>query len=117
MVEVTMQVPEELAARLQPVQSWLPTILEVSLIGYHTPAAETATELISFLMSNPSPQEVLAYHASERSQERLQRLLTLNEAGLLGELEQQEIEELQQIEHILIMLKGEMAQRLRASRA
>jgi len=33
----------------------------------------------------------------------------LNAAGLLGENEQQELEELQQIEHILIMLKAQLA--------
>ncbi len=116
MVKVTLQIPEKLAERLQPIQSWLPTIIELGLVGYRTPATETATEIIEFLTSNPTPQDVLAYHASERSQARLQRLLTLNEAGLLGEAEQRELDELQQVEHILILLKAAIARQLQSPR-
>jgi hypothetical protein len=35
--------------------------------------------------------------------------VALNAAGLLGEEEQQELDELQQIEHIIIMLKAHLA--------
>ncbi len=112
MVQLTMHVPEDLAKRIQPVRSWLPTILELSLVGFRTLATETATETIHFLLTNPSPQEVLNYHASERAQQRLRRLLTLNGAGLLGETEQLELDELQRIEHTLIMLKAHLARQL-----
>ena len=112
MVQLTMQVPDELAKRIQPIRSWLPTILELSLVGFRTLATETATETIQFLLTNPSPQEVLNYHASERAQQRLQRWLALNEAGLLGETEQLELDELQRIEHTLIMLKAHLARQL-----
>jgi len=107
-----MQVPNELAKRLQPIRYWLPIILELSLVGFKTPATETATEIIRFLSSNPSPQEVFNHHVSKRAQERLRRLLVLNEAGLLGEMEQLEMDELQQIEHIMIMLKAQVAEQL-----
>jgi hypothetical protein len=72
-------------------------------------AAATATEVIEFLAQTPTQEEVLAYHASERSQARLQRLLALNAAGQLGEAEQQELDELQHIEHIIVMLKAQLA--------
>ena len=112
MTQLTMQVPDDLAKRIQPIRSWLPTILELSLLGFKTLATETATETIQFLLTNPSPQEVLDYHGSERAQQRLQRLLALNEAGLLGEAEQLELDELQRIEHTLIMLKAHLARQL-----
>lgn len=110
MVQMTLQVPEDLAERIRPLRSWLPTILELSLVGYRTTATATATEVIEFLSQEPSPQEVLEFHASDRSQSRLQRLLALNEDGLLGEEEDRELEELQKIEHILVMLKAQLAQ-------
>ena len=109
MVHMTLEVSDELAERIRPIESWLPTVLELSLVGFHTVA--TATEVIQFLASDPAPHEVLAYHASERSQARLQRLLALNEAGLLGEDEQRELDEMQRIEHIVIMLKAQSAKR------
>jgi hypothetical protein len=78
-------------------------------VGCKTVAAATATEVIEFLSHNPTRDDVLAYHASERSQGRLQRLLTLNAVGQLSEEEQRELDELQQIEHIIVMLKAQLA--------
>ena len=112
MVQMTMQVPEELAKRIKPIRCWLPTILELSLVGFKTLATETATEIIQFLSTNPSPQDVLDHHVSDRAQAKLRRLLSLNEAGLLGEAEQIELDEIQQIEHTLIMLKAQLAKQL-----
>lgn len=112
MIQMTVQLSEELAKRVQPLRSWLPVIIELSLVGFKTLATETATEIIQFLATNPSPQEVFNYHVSERAQIRLRRLLALHEAGLLGEFEHQELDELQQIEHTLIMLKAQLAKQL-----
>ena len=110
MVQMTMNVPDELAKRWQPIRSWLPTILEISFVGFKTPATQTASEVITFLSSNPTLEEVTGYHASERSQTRMQRLLALNTGGLLGASEQQELDELEKLEHILITLKAQIAQ-------
>jgi hypothetical protein len=116
MVQMTMQVSEELAARLRPLGGWLPTVLELSLVGFRTVAAATAAEVIQFLSQDPTPQEVFAYHVSERAQTRLQRLLALNTAGMLGEDEQLELDELQRIEHVLIMLKAQVAGQVQQER-
>ena len=113
MVQMTVQVSEELAERLRPLGTWLPTVLELSLVGFRTVAAATATEAIEFLSRNPTPQDVLAYYVSDRAQTRLQRLLALNAAGMLGEEEQLELDEMQRIEHLLILLKAQIAQQLR----
>ena len=112
MVQVIMQVSEELAERLRPIGSWLPSVLELTLIGCKTVASATATEVIEFLSQSPTPQEVVNYHVSERAQLRLQRLLTLNAVGMLDESEQQELDELQHIEHLLIMLKAQSAEQM-----
>ena len=109
MVQMTLNIPDGLAERLQPLGAWLPTVLELTLVGCKTVAAATATEVLEFLAQGPTPEEVLAYHASARAQRRLQRLLALNAAGLLSEEEQQELDEIQQIEHIIIMLKAQLA--------
>ncbi len=112
MVQLMTQVPEDLAKKIGPIRSWLSTILELSLVGFRTLATEPATEMIQFLLTNQSPEEVFNYHASEHAQQRLQRLLALNEANLLGEAEQLELEELQRIEPTLIMLKAQLAKQL-----
>ena len=55
MVQLTMQVPDELARRIQPIGSWLPTVIELSLIGFKTVAAATATENHSVFIKKSSP--------------------------------------------------------------
>ncbi|MDP6358288.1 MAG: hypothetical protein QF473_24430 [Planctomycetota bacterium] len=113
MTQITMEVPEELAERLQPMGPWLPTILELGLVGFKTRATELAAEVIEFLSVNPSQEEICDFHASGRSQMRLRRLLSLNEAGLLGREEELELEELQRVEHIVTLLKARTAQQLK----
>jgi hypothetical protein len=112
MIEMTMQVPDRLAQRLRPMSPWLPTVIELSLIGFKTPATQTASEIIDFLSNGPSPSEVAIYTVSERAQERTRRLLALNEAGMLSEEEQRELDEMEQIEHLMILLKAQLRQQL-----
>jgi hypothetical protein len=107
MVEIKMQVPDNLAQRLQPMYNWLPTVLELSLVGFKTQAVQTASEIVEFLAKDPSPSDVIAYNVSDRAQERLRRLLAINEAGLASEEEQAELDEIDQIEHIMILLKAQ----------
>ena len=109
MVQMTVEIPDELAARIRPLRAWLSTALELTLVGFRTRAAATAGEVIRFLSTEPSPQDILDYHVSAAVQTRLRRLLALNEAGVLGEAEQQELDELQQIEHIMVLLKARVA--------
>lgn len=107
-----MQITDRLAQRLQPLYDWLPTILELSLVGFKTPAVQTVSEIIEFLTTSPSPNEVLDYHVSERAQTRLQRLLAINAAGLASAEEQAELDETGQIEHIVIMLKAQAQEKI-----
>ena len=115
MTHMTLALSDDLAQRLQPLETYLSTVLELSLIGLRTAAAATATEVIRFLSGNPSPEEILAYHASEQTQERTRRLLALNQAGLLSEEEEQKLNELERIEHIVRLLKAQAAAALRDS--
>ncbi|MBK7204101.1 hypothetical protein [Candidatus Amarolinea dominans] len=113
MVQITMKLPDQLAGQILPARRWLPVVLELSLARLKTPAAETSSEIMDFFLLNPSLENVLAYHASDRAQRRLQRLLALNEAGLLSETEQEELAEMERLEHILIMLKAQLADQVR----
>ena len=104
----TINLPDELAERVAPFGYWLPTVLEIGLLKLRTPAVETASELVAFLSTNPSAQEVQAYHASEGSQTRVRQLLALNRAGVIGEAEVEELDELLRLEHVIIMLKSQL---------
>ena len=109
MVMMTLELPEELAERVRPMQPWLPTILELGLVGFETGAVATASEVVRFLSRNPTTSEVLDYHVSKFAQARLQRLLALNVAGAASDAEQRELDELEQVEHIVLLLKARIA--------
>lgn len=113
MTSMTVQVPDDLAKRVQSFSSWFPTIIELSLAGFKTLASAGAAEVTEFLSQNPSPHEVLSFHASEESQARLRRLLALNAEGMLSNSEQLELDELQQLEHIVVMLKAQVGKQLK----
>jgi hypothetical protein len=114
MTQMTVHIPDDLAIKVQPLGAWLPTVIELGLVGFKTQAVAAATELTEFLSQNPPPQELLQYHASPQSQERLRRLLALNESGLLSTSEGRELDELQRLEHIVVMLKAQVAEQLRS---
>lgn len=113
MSALTLDIPDTLAHRIEPLKPWLPAVLELALMGLKTQAAATASDIIEFLSASPAPEQILDYHASEQSQRRLQRLLALNESGLLGETEQRELDELEKIEHLVILLKAQAAGEMR----
>lgn len=114
MVQLTLQLPDDLAVRIQALDRWLPAILKLSLLGFKTVATASATELLEFLLHNPSPQEFLRFYVSDQAQERSCRLLALNAAGLLSEAEQAELDELERLEHLVIMLKAQVAKQLQS---
>jgi hypothetical protein len=107
MVEMILHVPDSLAPRLLRMSRWLPAVLELSLVGFKTPTAQTVAELVAFLSKGPSPKQVAEYKVSAHSQQRLRRLLALNQSGLLSADEQAELEEMETLEHLVIMLKAQ----------
>ena len=102
MVEITLQVSEEVANKST---RWLPTILELNMVTFQTPAATIANEIIRYLLEGPLPAELLKHTPSAAAQAHLARLLALNRADRLNATEQRELDELEQIEHIMRMAK------------
>lgn len=116
MVEMTMRVPDNLASKLRRMNKWLPTVLELSLAGFKTPASQTVTEVIQFLSKGPTAKQVTDYKVSGRAQQRLQRLLSLNNSSLLSKEEQKELDELELLEHYVSLLKAQALKQAAASK-
>ena len=70
-------------------------------------------EVLSFLLSAPTPQEIIEFHASQAAQERLRTLLEANREGTLSEAERAELEEASQMNHFMIRLKAKAHQALK----
>jgi hypothetical protein len=109
MTTLTLTLPDHLAERLKPISRWLPHILEIGLLKIKTPAAEMASEIVEFLASNPSNDEVANFHASARASQRVQTLLELNRSGNITEEQTQELDEVIKLEMFIRDLKVSLA--------
>ena len=107
-MEITLNVSEELATRLQPVEQQLPQILELGMRELSARQGGTFAGLSSILeklASLPSPEEVLALRASPALQERIDTLLEKSQAEGLSVEEQREWEQFSYVEHLVRMAK------------
>jgi hypothetical protein len=75
--------------------------------------APTFDEVYEFLLSSPTPAEVIAFRPSEETQERIKTLLDTNRTGKLTEAQQHELDEFAQVEHFVRMLKIKAHQKLK----
>jgi hypothetical protein len=71
-----------------------------------SPSATIQDEVFDFLVSSPTPQQIIAFHASETAQARLRYLLEANRDNALTAEERAELEEASQINHFMILLKA-----------
>ena len=62
-------------------------------------------EILGFLASNPTPEDILAFQPNPEIQTRLRLLLDRNAAGTIVPNEISELDEYEEIEHLMIMLK------------
>jgi hypothetical protein len=109
MTTVTVEVPRELARRLQPHSDRLPDILEMGLRQWQAseqPGFQGATEILELLATLPSPEEILALHPSETLQTRIQTLLEKNREEGLTLAEEQEWQQYEYLEHLVRMAKA-----------
>jgi hypothetical protein len=117
--KLTIQIPDELAERLEPLQNRLPELLwrlldieprqttEQPLANAETiNIPEVYQEVLDFLIKRPTPEEIIAFKVSPHTQRRLQGLLEKNRSGSLTPMEIGELDVYEQLEHLMILLKA-----------
>jgi hypothetical protein len=72
----------------------------------YAPHANIQDEVLSFLLTSPTPINIINFHASEAAQQRLRYLLDANRDGLISDAERAELEEASQINHFIMRLKA-----------
>ncbi len=127
MAELTIQVPDELAQRLKPLQDRLPELLTqvvetfssgsdttdvLSLMDKPEDAPPAYAEVLDFLINQPTPQDIATFKVSPVAQARLRALLDKNRDGILSETETAELDLHEQLEHLMILLKAKAQARL-----
>jgi hypothetical protein len=69
-------------------------------------------EVYEFLLSTPDPEQIIAFHASDSTQERVRNLLDANREGTLTAEGQAELDEFERVNHFVSMLKVYARRRL-----
>ena len=77
--------------------------------------ANIQDEVFGFILSSPTPQQIIAFHASEAAQLRLRYLLDTNRDGILSDAEHAELEEAIHINHFVTRLKAKAYQSLQGT--
>ena len=111
MVELTIQLPDELALRLQPVRNRVAEIIELGLREITPAQHRLNSEVIEFLASGPSPQGIVNFRPSTEAQARVSELLSKNQAGTLTEAEQAELDQYKNLDYIMTLVKAQARQR------
>jgi hypothetical protein len=124
MAELTIQISDELAQRLEPLQNRLPELLwklldvaNLPSISQPTIKAETTDipavyqEVLDFLIKRPTPEEIIAFKVSSQAQTRLSELLEKNRSLTLNPMELAKLDVYEQLEHMLILLKARALKR------
>jgi hypothetical protein len=119
MAELTIQISDELAQRLEPLQNRLPELLWQLLDVTNSsttsqPIVETRTtdipavyqEVLDFLIKRPTPDEIITFKVSAPAQKRLSELLEKNRSATLSSMELAELDVYEQLEHMMILLKA-----------
>ena len=118
MSPITLNVPDELAVRLRPLEKQLPRILELGLreiAAAAQPGFVGAAQIMEFLASLPTPEETLALRPSDALQARVTALLEKNRVEGLTPDEEQEWEQYQYLEHLVRIAKAQALLKLKAA--
>lgn len=79
------------------------------------PAPIFMEEILDFLASTPTPQDIIAYQPSEMLAQRSQYLHDRNRQDVLTDAERAEFDELRRINHFMNQLKIRARLKLRAA--
>ncbi|BAZ16305.1 hypothetical protein NIES4071_81810 [Calothrix sp. NIES-4071] len=108
-MEFTLNIPEELAIRLNLVGDKLPQVIELGLRELNA-SSQTGlsgvTQILEFLAQLPTPEEILALRPSEELQVQIDALLEKNcNCGLTLE-EEQMWKQYEYLEHLVRIAKA-----------
>jgi hypothetical protein len=104
MAKITLEVSDEISEQLLEMGDRLPEFLALSLQQPPLPA-KIYRYILDFLASKPTPEEIMAFRPTDEMEKRLKTLLTRSKTGEITPTEVKEIDEYEQIEHLIIMLK------------
>jgi hypothetical protein len=113
MTTITLEVPDDLAAQFKADPARLPALIREAVAEKLASSANGVTagipvyqEIIDFLASSPTLEQMSGFKISDAAQQRLEELLDKNREGELTPEEEAELDRYFQYRHIMILLKA-----------
>ncbi len=112
---ISFEVPDELARQYKITPEAVPLLIKEALSAKIAKASVANgnvsvrpiyREVIDFLSSNPTTEQLIAFKISEVAQDRLEELLDKNREGELTAEEQAELDTYSHLNHLMIRLKA-----------
>ena len=113
-MQVTIDLPEQLARRLGPEMGRLVEIIERGLQQGGGDTSANWREIIAFLARGPRPEEIIGLRPSENHRQRSRELLDKNQQGRLTQPEEGELKGMGQLNFMMMLLKAEARKNLAA---
>jgi hypothetical protein len=114
-MQLTIEIPDDLAGRLERESANLTEILERGLRQRWSETAGLAREVVAFLARGPQPAEILGFRPSQKFLERSRELLERSKQGPLSPAEAQELDEMAHLDHLVTLIKAEARRHLPAA--
>lgn len=109
MAQITIDISDDLAQRLQQFQAQLPQVLELGLQELQSQQRSAnfldEQDIILLLASQPTPGQILAISPSPEFQARVSDLLAQSKAGTLAAKGEAELERYLTLEHLVRLAK------------
>src|SRR5256885_4546303 len=99
-MQVTIDIPDDLAERLGPQRENLLALIERGLRQQWSETSALAQEVVDFLARGPRPNQILEFRPSEKSVQRSRELLERNRAGTLTPDEHSELDEMASLNYL-----------------
>jgi hypothetical protein len=115
-MQISVEISDELALRLTPLQDQLPQILELGLREWNRTTRSGfsgLTDVLEFLANLPTPEDILALKPSEALQQQISALLEKNRAVGLTLEEERSWQQYEYVEHLVRLAKAKALLRLR----
>jgi hypothetical protein len=115
-MQVTIDLPENLAVRLESNRGELEKIVELGLREFRASSAvgyKSLADVLEFLAGLPAPEEIIALRPSEELQNRIDELLEKNRHERLSEEEEKIWAGYEFIEHLVRIAKAKARKQLK----
>lgn len=105
MATITIEVSDELSGLIAKAGDRLPELLAQSLRQPALPA-HVYRYILDFLARNPSTSELARFEPMPEMAERLRTLLNREAAGEISQVEKDELDEYERLEHLMVTIKA-----------